>query len=130
MTVGTVSYYTGPLEKDQKCPISWDPIQNPVRTSCGHLFSKEHLLEWIVTYGYRYCPTCKLSLDPAGILKIREYNFLRYKILRKWEQINANYEALTAEPWCQKIMIVVCIAGIISPWIHLPFCTDSAILKP
>jgi hypothetical protein len=43
------------------CPISLDKMENPAKTSCGHVFEKENIIMWIREK--RTCPICRKKLD-------------------------------------------------------------------
>ncbi|HEY4832772.1 MAG TPA: RING finger domain-containing protein [Waddliaceae bacterium] len=59
----SVSFYTGPT-LGRECPITREPLVNPVITSCGHIFSKDALKSWLVTH--LTCPICRRPLDLLG----------------------------------------------------------------
>jgi hypothetical protein len=49
------------INNNDNCPISLEKINNPVKTSCGHIFEKENIILWIKEK--RTCPMCQKKLD-------------------------------------------------------------------
>ncbi len=46
---------------NENCPITLEKINNPVKTSCGHIFEKENIILWIREK--KTCPVCRKKLD-------------------------------------------------------------------
>ena len=44
------------------CPISYEIMETPIVTPCGHTFEKANLLKWIKN-GHHTCPTCQTDLQ-------------------------------------------------------------------
>lgn len=68
--IGTVHKYTGEIRADDICLITHETVENPVITSCGHLYSRDALKEWLVLHAN--CPACRRPLDKTAFLTTME----------------------------------------------------------
>jgi hypothetical protein len=49
-------------EANALCPISYEIMINPVKTSCGHIFEKKNLIRHFNTLKKMLCPICKQNI--------------------------------------------------------------------
>jgi hypothetical protein len=47
---------------EDKCSICWDPLDQPVRSSCSHVNCRDCLLTWFDKVGDNCCPQCRRKL--------------------------------------------------------------------
>ena len=52
------------------CPITYEPIEHPVRTKYGHVFERHALLKWVLMHGT--CPLTRQPLCLADIVSLLE----------------------------------------------------------
>jgi hypothetical protein len=52
------------------CPITYEPIEHPVRTKYGHVFERDALLTWVLMHGT--CPLTRQPLCMADIVSLLE----------------------------------------------------------
>jgi len=55
----------------EDCPITLEPMTDPVITSCGHKFSREGIMEGI-KFGKKECPICRKKLTPNDIFSVKK----------------------------------------------------------
>ncbi|KAF9601153.1 hypothetical protein IFM89_017058 [Coptis chinensis] len=54
---------------EQECGICHDPAEDPVVTSCEHVFCKACLTDYAAALGQVSCPSCSKPLTAARVLK-------------------------------------------------------------
>lgn len=57
-----VRVFTNMVVSDKRivCPISTEPVQDPVLLTCGHVFERESIQRWFATMNTsRVCPFCR-----------------------------------------------------------------------
>lgn len=59
-------------EEDNRDPIDYEPLRNPVVTKCGHLFSMDNLIEWLNRSPSPQCPLDRTPLSARDIWKIKK----------------------------------------------------------
>ncbi|KAJ3148793.1 E3 ubiquitin-protein ligase LNX [Geranomyces michiganensis] len=59
--------YIEALDSDLNCPITLEPLIDPVElVNCGHTCSKPHLEKWLRDGRSRGCPVCRAGVPPAA----------------------------------------------------------------
>lgn len=79
-----------------ECPITEEPMTNPVLTPCGHTFEKVNIVAWIAKNST--CPTCRTVISSDQLIPNRALADAIARLPKKiLEDLNSSQESPKAE---------------------------------